>query len=113
MQARPFTLLRSLRLIVYWLSGLAGFYVLLYLTLSLCGSYQPLYSGGLRYMEAYPTWAPFGFYDPNQKVGTWRGTPIRVFYPLWIFDIQHIHKTKQPNHALQPTATAPSVLTKL
>jgi hypothetical protein len=120
MQTSQFTLLRLLRLIAYSTGGLSAFYLLIYLSLSLCGQYRPMPYGDPRHIDLYPTWAPLGFYDPYHSppgslaeergliIGTWRAVPVRIFYPLWIFDIQHIHKTKQPNTALEPTPTAPS-----
>ncbi len=99
MQATGFTKSRLFCRFVKFVGGLAICYVLIYLLLSLCGQYRPMSAGGLGRMQIYSTWAPFGFYDPNHSppgsaIGTWRGSMILAFYPLWIIDICYVHKNK-------------------
>jgi hypothetical protein len=94
-------------------------YVLTYSVLSAFGSYQPSEVdvwGVTRYW-----WAPLGFYDakhawphssyavrhPSEKTGGWSNFMCWTFAPLFLFDIEFIHKGPPPNTALEPTPTAP------
>jgi hypothetical protein len=107
---------QKLRRFGVFAGGLVGLYCLIYLVLSLSGQYRPVSEGGLGHWQAYSTWAPFGFYDPSHSppgsvaaergtiIGTWRGSMIWMFYPLWLADISYMHKTQPsgPKPSLEP-----------
>ena len=92
------------RAIVKYVGGLAAFYVLVYVLLSLCGSYQPCDTVSARVYEG-STWAPALFYDPYhtasgsittvaRRNGAWRRGIGTVFLPLWWLDVSYVHKSK-------------------
>ena len=100
-------LIRKLWLTAKLVGGLVVAYLLIYLLLSLCGQYRPMSEGGLGHWTEYSVWAPVGFYDPHHSppgsvaakrgiiIGTWRYTMVvQIFWPLWLADTAHIHKTK-------------------
>jgi hypothetical protein len=90
-----------MRAIVKYAGGLVAFYILVFVLLSSCGSYQPCDDK----MYESSIWAPAGFYDPfhtesgsittaAKRNGTWhRGLAI-TFLPLWDIDISYVHKTR-------------------
>jgi hypothetical protein len=92
-----------MRAIVKYAGGLVAFYILVYVVLSLCGSYQPCdWISARIYRES--RWAPAGFYDPyhtpsgsittaDRRNGTWRRFAI-IFAPLWGLDVAYVHKTR-------------------
>jgi hypothetical protein len=93
-----------MRAFVKYSGGLVAIYILVYVVLSLCGSYQPFVLISARVYED-SMWAPAGFYDPyhtpsgsvttaDRHNGTWRRFAI-VFGPLWGLDTAYVHKTKQ------------------
>jgi hypothetical protein len=100
------TISQKLRRLGLFCGVLVGLYFGIYLLLSFGGQYRPMSEGGIGHWETYSSWAPFGFYDPDHSppgsvavergmvIGTWRGSMIRIFYPLWIADISYVHKTR-------------------
>ncbi len=98
--------LRKLRRLALIAGALPGLYVLVYLLLSAFGHYRPISVGGLGHWETYLAWAPAGFYDPYHSApgsaaaergivtGTWRGSMITAFYPLWIVDMSYVHRSR-------------------
>jgi len=93
-----------MRAIIKYAGGLVAFYFLVYVLLSLCGSYRPCDTISARVYESL-VWAPAGFYDPFHTAsgsisteagrnGTWRRGFAIIFMPLWSLDISYIHKTK-------------------
>ena len=93
-----------MRAIVKYAGGLVAFYILVYVLLSLCGSYQPCDTVSARVYKG-EVWAPAGFYDPNhtasgsittadRRNGTFRRGIGTVFLPLWLLDISYVHKAR-------------------
>ena len=93
-----------MRAIVKYAGGLVAFYILVYVLLSLCGSYQPCDTVSARVYEG-EIWAPAGFYDSNhtasgsitiadRRNGTFRRGIGTVFLPLWLLDISSVHKAR-------------------
>jgi hypothetical protein len=93
-----------MRAIVKYAGGLVAFYVLVYVVLSLCGSYQPCDTISARIYEG-SVWAPAGFYDPFHTAsgsittaagrnGTWRRGFAIIFLPLWSLDVGYVHKSR-------------------
>ena len=93
-----------MKAVAKYAGGLVAFYVLVYVVLSLCGSYQPCDTISARIYES-SVWAPVGFYDayhtpsgsiatPALRNGTWRRGMATVFLPLWSLDISYVHKSK-------------------
>lgn len=104
MHATGFISSRPARSIAKYAGALVAFYVLVYVLLSLCGSYQPLDTISARIYEG-STWAPAGFYDPYhtssgsittaaRRNGTWQRGIATIFFPLWWLDVSYVHKSK-------------------
>ncbi len=104
MQATRFIAPKLARSIAKYAVALVAFYVLVYVLLSLCGSYQPCDTISARIYEGY-TWAPAGFYDPYHtpsgsmttpagRNGTWRRGIATFFLPLWMVDASYVHKPR-------------------
>ena len=74
-------------------------YVVVYVVLSMNGSYEPD-AFSLRGVIDYE-WAPFGFYAkpvPKRSAATrdvdfgdWNRVMLRIFFPLWYIDIRLFH----------------------
>jgi hypothetical protein len=106
MKATGFSKTRPLQLFATFVGALVISYILVYLLLSMCGRYRSEFEGGLGHWEEFSVWAPFGFYDPNHSppgsaaaeremiIGTWRGSMVLFFCPLWIADTHYVHKSK-------------------
>lgn len=103
-----------MRKFVKIVSGLIAVYFLIYLVLTLNGSYQPAAYDlrGVMWNE----WAPLGFYDskhpwPNsfaanhskdKTTGGWNDFMLYSFLPLWILDTNFIHSHAPPGNNFEP-----------
>lgn len=74
--------------------GLVIFYVLTYMVLSANGRYA-ITMADIGRLEGF-SWAPAGLFLPsaNEKVRNWDVCMFYVFYPLLLFDWNHIHTWK-------------------
>jgi uncharacterized protein YceK len=80
-----------MRAIVKYAGSLVAFYILIYVLLSLCGSYRTQVEISGTVTE-YAVWAPVGYYDTDHH--RWRRgfIPAYLFLPLWAVDINFVHK---------------------
>jgi hypothetical protein len=80
--------------------GFLLIYFLAYTGLTLSGSYQPILIN-TRGIRAYGWW-PWGFHpDKSEGLHPVCWTLAYAFYPLWMLDMNHIHKYKDGNY--EPT----------